>query len=606
MDDQFMNEDLIKTKVTYPTMFKRLWPYARKEKVLLILAVIAVAGVATVARIIPSLIGYAIDNGVLKKDPTVFTRVAFIYLGLEILRSCFSFSHVYLFQLFGNRMLFYLREDLMNHVQRLPMQFFNKTPTGRVVTRLTNDVISLGELFTDGVISVFTQFVIIISVVVALALISWKLTLVCLFLSPLFIWASFYLSNKIRYILHEQKKKLSTINSFLAENLNGIKVVQLYNRVTRNRAKFAHLSDDYRATNMRSIRAYALMQPIMNVFNALTLTSALYFGGWLSSENSIAIGSLIAFIMNIQDFIPPLREILEKYQQFQNSLTSAERIFTLLDETQESEVADLQHPLSLEGRISIRDLNFQYEKNLPFVLKNIGLEIRAGESVALVGRTGSGKSTFISLLQRFYDAPEKTISIDQIPLENIPRPLVRQHVGVVQQDNFIFRGTIKDNIGLGDPEITEEEIRQACLKTGYATLLARTGRTLDSKVEERGSNLSVGERQLIAFARILAFNPDILILDEATANIDSESEYIIQQATKEVTRHRTSIIIAHRLSTIEQCDRIVVLNHGEIVEIGKHQELMAARGLYYQFASAGTQDHILEDPPAVVSAEDPK
>lgn len=604
MDKQFMSEDLIKTKVTYPELFRRLWPYARKEKLLLILAIFAVAGVATVSRIIPSLIGYAIDNGVMKKDASVFTHVAYFYLILEVTRSLLSFSHAYLFQLFGNRLLYHLREDLMAHVQRLPLQFFNKTPTGRVVTRLTNDVMSLGELFTDGVISVFVQFVLIISVVVALAVISWKLTAICLFLSPVFISASIYLSNKIRVILHEQKKKLSVINSFLAENLNGIKVVQLYNRVNRNRIQFAHLSDDYRDTNMRSIYAYALMQPLMNVFNAVTLTLALYFGGVLSSENAIAIGSLVAFLMNIQDFIPPLREILEKYQQFQNSLTSAERIFTLLDEAPEAEVENLISPAHLSGRIAIQNLNFRYEENLPLVLKNINLQIRAGESVALVGRTGSGKSTFISLLQRFYDAPEKTISIDEIPLENIPRPLVRQHVGVVQQDNFIFRGTIRENINLGDPSISEEEIRQACVKTGYASLLARTGRDLNSEVTERGSNLSVGERQLIAFARILAFNPDVLILDEATANIDSESEYIIQQATREVTRHRTSIIIAHRLSTIEQCDRIVVLNQGEIVEIGNHQELMAARGLYYQFASAGSHDHLLEDPATSVQTED--
>nr|BFD60627.1 ABC transporter ATP-binding protein [Bdellovibrio sp. CKG001]BFD68232.1 ABC transporter ATP-binding protein [Bdellovibrio sp. HAGR004] len=594
MNDNFMNEDLVKTKVTYPVLFKRLWPYARREKILLFSAIFAVAGGATVARLIPALIGYAIDHGVKDKNYEVFTNVAYAYLALEVMRSLFSFGNAYLFQLFGNRMLFHLREDLMNHVQRLPLQFFNKTPTGRIVTRLTNDVMSLGELFTEGVISVFTNAVMIASVVIALSLISWKLTVVSLFLAPLFIWASFYLSNKIREILREQKKKLSLINAFLAENLNGIKVVQLYNRVTKNRAKFAELSTDYRDTNMRSIKAYALMQPIMNLFNAVTITSALYFGGFLSAQNSIAIGSLVAFLMNIQDFIPPLREILEKYQQFQNSLTSAERIFTLMDEPKEFEIEQLTSPGALRGELEIRNLNFQYESHLPLVLKNISLNIKAGESIALVGRTGSGKSTFISLLQRFYDAPEKTIFVDGIALERIQREEIRHHVGVVQQDNFIFRGTVRDNIGLGDPRISEEQIQQACDKTGYSQLLSRTGRDLSSPVAERGSNLSVGERQLIAFARILAFNPDILILDEATANIDSESEHIIQEATKEITRGRTSIIIAHRLSTIQQCDRIVVLNQGEIAEVGSHEELMKAQGMYYQFASLGLKSTLMD------------
>lgn len=589
-----MHEDLVKTKITYPILFKRLWPYARKEKMLLFSAIFAVAGGAIAARLIPALIGYAIDHGVKEKDYSIFTQVAYVYLILEIFRSCFSFANVYLFQIFGNRMLFHLREDLMSHVQRLPMQFFNKTPTGRIVTRLTNDVMSLGELFTDGVISVFTHVVIIISVVIALAFISWKLTLVSLILAPFFIAASFYLSNRIRDILREQKKKLSLINAFLAENLNGIKVVQLYNRVTRNRELFSSLSTDYRDTNMRSIRSYALMQPIMNLFNAATITSALYFGGLLSTQNSIAIGSLVAFLMNIQDFIPPLREILEKYQQFQNSLTSAERIFTLMDEPKEPESELLQVPEVIRGDIEIRNLNFQYESHLPLVLKNICLQIKAGESIALVGRTGSGKSTFISLLQRFYDAPEKSIFVDGLPLERIPRTEIRHHVGVVQQDNFIFRGTIKENIGLGDPRVTDEQIQKACEKTGYMAMLERTGRNLASPVDERGANLSVGERQLIAFARILAFNPDILILDEATANIDSESEHVIQEATKEVTKGRTSIIIAHRLSTIEQCDRIVVLNHGEIVEVGSHTELMKAQGLYYQFASLGLKSTLMD------------
>ncbi|MFV3408490.1 ABC transporter ATP-binding protein [Bdellovibrio bacteriovorus] len=594
MNDNFMNEDLVKTKVTYPILFKRLWPYARREKGLLFMAIFAVAGGATVARLIPMLVGQAIDKGVVGRDLSIFTKVAYAYLALEIMRSVFSFGNAFLFQLFGNRMLYHLREDLMNHVQRLPMQFFNKTPNGRIVTRLTNDVMSLGELFSEGVISVFTNAVIIASVVIALSLISWKLTVVSLFLAPFFIWATFHLSNKIRAILSEQKKKLSVINAFLAENLNGIKVIQLYNRVTRNRDKFGALSVDYRDTNMRSIKAYALMQPVMNLFNAVTITSALYFGGYLSAENSIAIGSLVAFLMNIQDFIPPLREILEKYQQFQNSLTSAERIFTLMDEPKEHELATLTSPGSLRGELEIKNLNFQYESHLPMVLKNINLHIKAGESVALVGRTGSGKSTFISLLQRFYDAPEQTVFVDGLALESIPREEIRHHVGVVQQDNFIFRGNIRDNIGLGDPRISEEQIRMACEKTGYMALLTRTGRDLLSPVAERGANLSVGERQLIAFARILAFNPDILILDEATANIDSESEHIIQDATKEITKGRTSIIIAHRLSTIEQCDRIIVLNQGEVAEMGSHEELMQAQGMYYQFASLGLKSTLID------------
>lgn len=586
MNDNFMNEDLVKSKVSYYELYKRLWVYARRHKLMLFLVIFFVIGLAVLMRLIPTLIGYVIDEGVVKQNRAVFAWVAIAYLCLEVVKTFFHFGYAYLFQLFGNRILFELREDLVRHVQSLPMQFFNKTPTGRIVTRLTNDVVTLGDLFTDGVITVFVQAVVLIAIVISMLLISVKLTFVTLVLAPVFITSSFMLSNRIRIILADQKKKLSVINSFLAENLNGIKVVQLYNRVPRHQKRFEKLSHEYRSLNMNSIIHYSFMQPIMNLFNAVTITAALYYGGMLHASEALAIGSIIAFIMHAQDVIPPLREILEKYQQFQNSLTSAERIFTLMDEKSETDPVS-RGRANFNGTIQIKDLTFRYEENLPDVLKNINLEIRAGESIALIGRTGSGKSTFISLLQRFYPATEKTIFFDGRAIEDIPLSEIRRHVGVVQQDNFIFRGTLRENIRLGDETIPDIVVMQACEQIGYDLLLKRSGRNLDSFVEERGANLSVGERQLIAFARILAFNPDILILDEATANIDSESEILIQEATKKITQNRTSLIIAHRLSTVRNCNRIVVLKDGEIKEVGSHDELMKAQGMYYQLAVAG-------------------
>lgn len=582
-----MNEDIIKTTVTYPIMFKRLWPYTRRHPWMFASVILTILVLTGISRLIPYIMGYAIDHGVIAKDISLFKTIALIYLGLEFSRTVLSFSQTYLFQVLGNRVVYYLRADLIRHTQNLPLQYFNKTPTGRTVTRIANDVSALGDLFTDGVINIFINAVTLIAIIIAMSFISVKLTLITLAAAPLFVFAAVKLSNRIRDILREQKKKLSNINSFLAENLNGIKVVQLYNRVPKNLKIFQDLSDDYRSSNIDSVKAYAAMFPIMNCFTAVTISAAMYFGGWLSSENALSIGAVVAFMMNAQDFIPPLRDILEKYQQFQNSLTSAERIFTLLDEPAESEIKGAEEVSKLRGEISIRDLNFRYEEHLPLVLKNINISIRAGESIALVGRTGSGKSTFISLLQRFYDAPANTITIDDKALESITRHAIRSHIGVVQQDNFIFRGTIADNVSLGDPSITLEIVERALSQTGYLELLQRTGRGLQSPVEERGANLSVGERQLIAFARILAFDPDIFILDEATANIDSESELILQKATHAVMKSRTSIIIAHRLSTVRECDRIVVLKDGEIIEVGPHAELMQRQGVYYQLANTG-------------------
>lgn len=582
------HEDQLKTNITFKMLFVRLWPYARRHLGLFFVVIASIFTLAAISRALPQLIGYAVDEGIQKRQSSVFVQVAWIYLGLEILKSLCNFSSGYLFQIFGNRVLFYIRQDLFKHIQKLPLDYYNKTQIGRIVTRVTNDVVALGELFTEGLISIFIQTVVMISIVIAMLLISPKLTLATMFLAPLFIWAALALSNKIRDILREQKKKLSTLNSFLAENLNGMRVVQLYNRTEKNNQSFEKLSHSYYTINIRSIHAYALMQPIMNIFTACTITAALYYGGVLSLEDALPIGSLVAFLMHAQDFIPPLREIMEKYQQFQNSLTSAERVFSMLDEDIEQD-ANSQPPRPTEkiGEIKIQNLNFRYSADLAWVLKDINLHIRQGESVAFVGRTGSGKSTLISLLQRFYDAPANTIFVDGMALESIPRQQIRRLIGVCQQDNFIFKGNIIDNVTLHDPEISPERAKEALKQVGYLDLLQRTGRDIYSIVEEKGANLSVGERQLIAFARILAFDPEILILDEATANIDSESELLIQQATQMLMKNRTSLIIAHRLSTIQKCDRIVVLKEGSILEQGSHSELMQKQGYYYQLASAG-------------------
>ncbi len=586
---QFVSDDQVKRDITYRQLFFKLWPYCRRHLGFVFLVLFCVVGLAVTSRALPFLIGYVIDHGIVAKDYGVLKSVALIYLVVQILQTLFQFSYSYFFQIFGNRVLYYIREDLIRHIQNLPIQYFNKTPVGRIVTRLTNDVATLSELFTEGVITILVESILLLSILIAMAFISWKLTLLTMFSAPLFVWMSLQISNRIRDILREAKKVLSRLNSFVAENLSGIKVIQLYNRVPRNRNHFLKVSQEYKDLTLKSIKAHALLHPVMNLFSAVTISIALYGGGFFHQQMGLAIGSVVAFLMLVQDFISPLREILEKYQQFQNSLTSGERVFQVFDEIPEQQLEVVQSPTCWRGEIEIKNLNFRYAEHLPLVLKDISLSIRSGQSVAIVGRTGSGKSTLISLLQRFYQPPTGAVWIDQVPLEKISFAELRHHVGVVQQDNFIFRGSIASNIGLDSTHISLEKIEAACRQVGYWDLLTQTGRDLNSHVEERGANISVGERQLIAFARILAFEPDILILDEATANIDSKSEKIIQVATAEISKDRTSLIIAHRLSTIEQCDLILVMDHGEIVERGTHAELMAHAGIYHHMASAGVK-----------------
>jgi ATP-binding cassette subfamily B protein len=325
---------------------------------------------------------------------------------------------------------------------------------------------------------------------------------------------------------------------------------------------------------------------VVNGFNAITVAAALYYGGLLKEDGAIKIGALIAFLTHVQDFLPPLRNILEKYQTFQASLASAERIFTLLDAPEENLKGQPLPEARVMGHIRFENVNFGYSKEVGAVLKNVSFEIKPGQSVAIVGSTGSGKSTIVSLLQRFYELgsdPQASgrILLDGVDTRTIQKQDLRRRFGVVQQDFFLFNGTIESNISLSDPSITHEQVRQAALKAHCEDIIRSHPGGLESPVQEKGANYSTGEKQLISFARVLAFNPDILILDEATAHIDSQSEALIQQATKEVTKGRTSIIVAHRLSTILECDSILVLDNGRLVEQGSHQELLDRRGAYH-------------------------
>ena len=361
-----------------------------------------------------------------------------------------------------------------------------------------------------------------------------------------------------------------------------MKVLQLFDKTADRQREFNRHSESYKVLSLKTVKLFATLWPILEFFNAATITTALFVGGLYYKEFGLSIGALSAFLLLVQSFFHPLRVILERYTQFQNSLASADRIFSLMEEKTEV-LGGTPLPFTrLSGQLTLENLSHRYGKENPWALKDINLEIRAGESLALVGRTGSGKTTLISLLQRLYSQTEGCVIVDGQPLKNIAPRDWRRRVGVVLQDNFIFRGTIASNISLENPDISKERIEWAAREAGCDRLLATHEGGLDAKVEERGNNLSVGERQLIAFARVLAFDPDILILDEATANIDSLSELLIQQATERVTKGRTSLIIAHRLSTILNCDRIAVLDKARLIEVGSHRELLDRKGKYFE------------------------
>ena len=582
-------DEAVVKELSFYTVFKKLWPFLWNHKRRVIVAFSLVLLYSAIGRLIPLIFGKTIDEVISNKNINLLITLAAVYFAVELGRTLLSFFQSYEIQKLGNLTLFEVREKLITHVQRLPLKYFDQNPSGRTVTRVTNDVLALGELFTQGVAGIMVSLIEMLSIYVTMLFLSWKLTLIVSAFIPALLIFCVYISRKIRFQFGATKRKLSAINAFSAENITGMKVIQLYNRETRVKSQFEKLSDEYKALQIKTIRYFATLWPTIEGFSIVMITMAIFFGALLKSELGLTVGALTAFIILLQNFFRPLRIILEKYTHLQNSMSSADRVFQLLGEIPESLKGDqIINPSS--GSIVFKDLNFSYAKNSPYVLKGLNLEIKPGQSVALVGRTGSGKSTTISLLQRLYEYTEGHIYLDGVELRDIALPILRKRIGVVQQDNFIFSGNFYTNIGLKDPSITKERMQWAAKEAQCLEMIERHG-GFEGEVFERGTNLSHGERQLLAFSRVLAFDPDVLILDEATANIDSISEQKIQKALERVIRGRTSLIIAHRLSTILKCDQIVVISKGEILEVGSHQELIKKGGTYSAFY---TSQNLLE------------
>ncbi len=575
-DEAQDSSDQLNSKMGIRGLLVRLGPYFRPDLSACLAVCLLVLVHSVIGRGIVFLFGRAVDDGILGKNLPLLIQISLAYFALEILQMSLQVGISTWFAKIGNRVLFRLRDHLISHMQNLPMRYFDKVAAGRTVTRLTSDTVSLTELFNQGLLSVFSSIVSIITITFAMSLISVKMTLLTLLVAPPMVLAAFFLSGKILVAQRIAKKYVSSINAFVAETVAGVRVLQLFNQVLTQRRKFELLSGEYRTANLKAVSLYALFYPTVSLFTAVSVATALYVGGALTFDNAVSTGAIVSFIFHVKDFGDPLRNILEKYQLFQNSISSGERVFALLEEEGEIEpAASSTLPPILSGNISFQNVVFKYADGLPLALDNVSFSIEAGQTMAVAGRTGSGKSTLIALLQRFRDPQSGEIFLDEVPLSKVPREQIRRKIGVVQQDVFMFRGTVKDNIGLGDPTISDEKIVWAATEAGLARMIKMRPGGLLADVEEKGANLSIGERQLVAFARILAFDPQILVLDEATANVDSETESLLQQAAARARKGRTSIIIAHRLSTIADADKVLILKSGKVEAIGSPNEMLA-------------------------------
>ncbi len=506
--------------------------------------------------------------------------LAFIFLGLTTLRFIASFFQTYLTNYFSQLAMNDLRHDIFAHVQRMPVKFFDQNPVGRLVTRVTNDVRAIDEMLSSGVITIVQDVILVVAIVVLMVLLNWKLALISYAILPFVVFTIYIFKTKTRVIYREVRKHLAALNSALAEHIAGVKIIQLFNQYTHKRDDFVEINKKYFHVSVSQLKLFAFFRPIIHVSSQLAVAVIIWYGGGQILRDVLTIGLLMAFTTYIQKLFEPINDFADKFNILQGALAGAERIFDLMDNPAEDYRNEMKYNLKLEGEIAFENVWLAYNEG-EWVLKDLSFNIKPGEKIALVGHTGSGKTSIVNLILGMYPYQKGRIALDGKALHQFALDDIRNNIGIVQQDVFIFSGTMRDNIALNNEKITQEQLEQVCQYVNADTFIQQLPEKYNEPVMERGATLSTGQRQLIAFARVLAYNPSIFILDEATSNIDTETEILIQDALAKIIQNRTSIIIAHRLSTIQHVDRIIVLHKGEIVEEGTHFELLDKKGLYY-------------------------
>lgn len=549
----------------------------------LALAALVLLPLSAAARLAqPLVLKAAIDDHIVTGRLEGLPLVAAGFLLLIVAESLITFLEVWLLQYLGQRVMLDLRLELFAHVQRLPVSFFDRTATGGLVTRLTSDVEVLGEMFAAGIITVVGDILFLAGIVGVMLWLNPPLSLITFSVLPLLVWVAFTFRIRMRKAFREVRARLANLNTFLAETIGGMSVIQLFNRQAGERAEFSRLNGSYRDANLPVITWDASLYALVETLSSVAVGLIIWYGGGEVLRGALTFGALVAFIQYIEKFFGPIRDLSAKYSIMQGAMAALERIFGLLDTAPDHD-AGVSGPAVSAGAppietIRFRNVWFAYQED-DYVLRGIDLTIRRGETVALVGETGGGKTTVTRLLSRFYDVNRGDILFNGDDVRSIPLSELRRRIGVVLQDPYLFTGTVGFNIHLGD-ERARARMDDAARLVGADRFIRLLPGGYDEQVRERGSNLSAGERQLISFARAVAFDPEILVLDEATASIDTESERLIQEGLAALMAGRTSIVVAHRLSTVQGADRIVVIHRGEKVEEGTHGELLAQGGIY--------------------------
>ena len=546
----------------------------------------------------------AVDDFIVPKNTDGLGMFALAFFGLFLFRFIFSYTQEIMLNVVGQRVMFDLRTEIYTKLQNQEIAYYDHNPVGRIITRLTSDVDALNELFTSGVIDVLGDLVVIFAIVGMMFYLNWKLALVSLVIVPLLFTATNWFRKHAREGFDKVRTRTAKLNAFLQEHISGAQTVQLFNAEAKTQERFARINDEYRNANIETIYYYSIFYPLVDFIGAVGIAAIIFFfgfdylGGFATGSAVLTVGILASFIQYSLQLFQPIRDLSDKFNILQAAIVASHRIFLLLDT--EIEIETPPNPKKTGksiGRIEFQNVWFAY-KNEEWVLKDVSFAVNSGESVALVGHTGSGKTTVTNLLMRFYDIQKGRILLDGVDVREWDLHDLRANFAVVLQDVFLFSGSVTDNIRLGNASISDEKIKWAAGEVHADEFIENLAGEYDFRVKERGAGLSVGQKQLISFARALAFDPTILILDEATSSIDTETEQLIQKAVERVMEARTSLVIAHRLSTIQKCDRILVFHHGELRESGTHQELLTERGLYWRlFQLQYSEDNKKMPPP---------
>ena len=552
-------------------------PYQKQFYFLVFLTI----ALAILAPTRPYLIQIAIDEHVALGDAAGLLQIIYVLVVLMVIQAIAQWAHTYYSGWIGQVIIKDIRVRLYTHLLRLRLKFFDNTPIGRLVTRNVSDIETLADVFSEGLAAIIGDLLQIVTILGVMFYIDWKLTLVSLCTLPLLVISTYVFKEKIKVTFNDVRNAVANLNSFLQEHITGMTIVQLFNREQREFDKFKEINREHRAAHIRSVLYYSVYFPVAEIIQAIGIGLVVWYGAVGVLGMDLQIGILISFIMYLQLFFRPIRMIADRFNTLQMGVVSSSRIFKLLASSEHIANEGSHNPEKIQGNLHLDKVWFAYNEE-DYVLKNISFDVKRGQTIALVGATGAGKSSIINLISRFYEINKGTITIDGTNIQEFELSALRKHIGVVLQDVFLFSSSIYQNITLGNPNITREQVIAAAELVGASKFIEKLPGGLDYNVMERGSTLSVGQRQLISFVRAMVYNPEILILDEATSSVDSETEQLIQDSIEKMMQGRTSIVIAHRLSTIQKADQILVLNKGEIVETGTHDSLLEQGGYYTQ------------------------